>query len=112
MNEEDLVKTLAEGCTIDDLQDDEGSLSFLVDIVGLERTVEIAIKLGGILIYVPKRVKSRLMEKYVINHYNGQNSRALALKLGLSERTVYRWASQRPEVAGVKQRSLFEEEDA
>jgi len=112
MTEDDLIKKLAECCTAEDLDDDEGSMSFLVNVVGTERAVEIAIKLGGILIYVPRRVKVKLMQKFVIKHYNGQNSRQLALQLRVAERTVYRWARERPEVAGVKQGDLFNEDES
>ncbi len=65
-------------------------ISWLCDIVGLERMMEIIDTAGGEFLYLPKRqtIEQPLRRNAICREYNGSNARLLARKYGLTERRV------------------------
>ena len=94
---------LSGSLTIDELPSNE--LKWLAKEIGLDAVIKIIINFSGINIYIPIGAKTALKKGYVKKHYDGTNTRELALKLNVSERTVQSWISEVPK--NIKQLNLF-----
>lgn len=76
-----------EEITIDDINE---QYKYLVEIIGIKNFIKLIKELGGITYYIPKlnTVLSEARNRRIIKEYNNYNRRELALKYGVSERSI------------------------
>lgn len=62
-----------------------------INIIGTENFLLLCRAFGGTSIYIPKEEEFLRKEKYhqIAEEFNGENVKELAIKYGVSERTVY-----------------------
>lgn len=87
-----LLREFVDICKRDDLPGDE--LKWIADECGLETALKLALQFGGLQLYVPSSMRTAIKKKYARKKYDGSNARALALRLDVAERTIYRWVSK------------------
>lgn len=81
---------LMGGLKASELPNDD--LKFLEEVIGLEAVQKLLLHAPGLSFYIPTRLPAGFVRKYVLLHYSEaeKNSRALAKKLRISERHVWR----------------------
>lgn len=67
-------------------------LAWLKEMIGQQLLEKIIDYAGGTQIYIPKRetIERPLRDKAVLQEYNGYNTKQLARKYGVTERTIRR----------------------
>jgi hypothetical protein len=91
MADEFLIQCAKE-FTQDDLPND--GMRWLADEIGMEAAVRVIVNLAGTALYAPVTAKTALKRKYAQKHYDGHNSRRLALQLDVAERTIFKWIGE------------------
>ena len=76
-----------EEITLDDIGEQYRNIA---ETLGVERFIELIENLGGTSWYIPKKdsVLYRAMKRKIKREYNKYNKKELALKYGISEKTV------------------------
>lgn len=73
----------------------DGDTQIIYDSCGRETLEKLwAGDLAGMSLHISNKPLYRLKEAYIRKHYNGRNTKELALKLGLGERTVFNYAQR------------------
>jgi len=64
----------------------------IIQTLGFEAVKKLSEKFGGMSIYIPqlKRLMKDVIYPQIAEEFDGGNARRLAVKYGVSERTVYR----------------------
>lgn len=70
-------------------------LRWIASTFGMDIAVAIADRLAGIPLYIPKRAMLRVKQLYARRHFKGNNVRALAMHLQVSQQTIRNWVSRR-----------------
>ena len=62
------------------------------ELIGIENLTILSHVFGGSNIYIPKEKELQKREKYkkILEEFTGENTKELAEKYGISERTIYR----------------------
>jgi len=69
------------------------AMRWVAESVGTAQAVRLLLELGGVTIYLSKSARRDLFKRYVRKTFDGKNYRALALRLGLAERTIRDWTA-------------------
>jgi len=89
---EAIAKDLLKEVTMDDLPED---WQFIAELCGLENAIKIIANFYGDTLYTPVRtLTANIRNKYITKHFNGDNAKELAVKFGITIRTVYRIAKK------------------
>jgi len=80
--------------TVETMPNDD--LREIAELIGLDAAKKLLYYFRGCTIIVPRIGVRNALPDLVRKHYNGFNARDLALKFGVSERTIYRLASAIP----------------
>lgn len=64
------------------------SLKFAAEECGLDVVKKLMEKCPGLLLSIPQKPGSAFTRRYVLRHYNGENTLVIARKLGISRRYV------------------------
>lgn len=72
------------------IEDIDEQYRHIAEIIGVEQFIELIEKLGGTSWYIPKkdRVLNEARKRKIKKEFNKYNRRELALKYGVSERTI------------------------
>lgn len=65
-------------------------LKFIAEVMGVEMCLEIVKHLAGFPLNIPKNALDNFKNKYILEYYNGKNSRQLALETGFTKIHVCR----------------------
>ena len=90
---ETILDYLAENTKLSDLPNEEAR--WIAEELGMRAAIWMILTFGGIPVYLPKAAGTNLKHKYAIAHYDGKNARYLARKLGVAERTIYKWVKHK-----------------
>lgn len=71
------------------------NLHYIYNMVGIDILVRLLDKFSGIEMYLAPTGLDALRELYIRKHFDGQNTRLLALELGVSQRWVYNVLARR-----------------
>lgn len=64
-------------------------MELVAELCGIDVAVLLLQQLGGTQISIPKLGFRRLVERYIVTHYTGNNASELAVRLGVSQRFVF-----------------------
>lgn len=73
---------------IDDLLDKDSKLVY--DYCGVDVLIELMMHFPSIPLYIGKKVLNRIRERYIKQFFTGNNIKDLCVKIGVSERFVYK----------------------
>lgn len=79
---------LLDSITAEDLPNDV--LQHVAETCGLDVAKSLLLHCAGMRIDIPLRPKRDAAKRYIELHYTGTNAQALAAKIGMSERFVYK----------------------
>jgi len=67
-----------------------GDLALIYSECGIDTLIKICKSLMGISLYISARSIHDARAMYIKKHYNGENIKDLAIKLGVSQRYIYK----------------------
>lgn len=73
---------------IDFEEDLEGDMKLIYETIGREAVLQLWKELPGMNIYISTKALNRAKERYIQKHYDGKNTKKLAVALKVSERFV------------------------
>lgn len=73
----------------------EKDIALIAKLCGIETLKKLWATVPGITLYISEKPLNELRRKYILLHANGQNTHELAVKLGVSERFVYKVMAER-----------------
>lgn len=85
----------------------DGDLKLLVDIIGIDKFIELYCHFAKTAIYFSEKPLMEMKQEYIRKHFGFKNEKELARMLGVSERLVYKIGSQK--VILSNQQDLFNE---
>lgn len=70
-----------------------------IELIGMENLTTLSHIFGGTSIYIPKEKELQKGEKYkkILEEFTGENTKELAKKYHVSERTIYRMIKKQKE---------------
>jgi len=71
------------------LEDMPGDMRLVAESLGIETAINLMREFAGVTFSVPRLGFKKFMSRYIISNYTGSNARQLALKFGVTERTIY-----------------------
>lgn len=95
------MANLFDSLTSDDLPNDV--LQHVAETCGLEVARALLVHCAGMRIDIPLRPKRDAAKRFIELNYNGSNAQALAAKIGMSERFVYKVLSEKSELRAAPQ---------
>ena len=87
-----LTRSFSATLQVSDMPHEE--LRWLAEKVGVPATMEILQRFAGMPLYLPRGAVDGLKKAYVRHAFDGGNTRELARMLGLTERTIFKWANE------------------
>lgn len=87
MISEEVKNQLRENVGREDLRELSPVLMQAIDIIGLDRFIDLCYIIGGLSIYVPKfeSVVAAARDRLILSEFNGYNYSELAIKYGITE---------------------------
>lgn len=87
------------------IEDIDEQYRHIAERIGVEQFIELIKGLGGTSWYLPKldKVLYKAMKRKILREYNNYNKKEIALKYGISEKTVERITKEK----NIKQLKLF-----
>lgn len=79
---------------IDDLPPD---CQLVARVIGLESALQLFRGASGCTLCIPKMWYRKPLRRYVHAHFNGTNSKEIALKFGVTQRHIYKLYSEKEE---------------
>lgn len=85
----------------------DGDLKLLVDIVGIDKFIELYKYFAKTSVYFSEKPLMIMKQEYIKKYYGIKSEKELARELGVSERLIYKIGSQK--ITITEQQNLFEE---
>lgn len=88
--EQELIDQIIDEISVDDLPNKD--LRELAEIIGIEPTVRMMCHWAGLQVWVPMSGLRTVQQRYVQRYFDGTNAGQLARRLGVTQRTIERYA--------------------